>query len=141
MERQVNKTTKPAVWSRAPLRVLVVDDSRDTVQTLGILLRSEGMEVRMLQAGEQALPVSEEFFPDVVLLDIGMPGRNGFQVAEDLRSRFGRKRPALVAVTAYGGIADKCRARACGFDHYCVKPYDPAALLQLVTKIGSELSP
>ena len=135
------KVTKlKSTWSPQALRVLIVDDSRDTVQTLGILLRSDGMEVRMVQAGQEAIAVAEEFFPDVVLLDIGMPGRNGFEVAEDLRKRFGRTRPVIVAVTAYSGIADKCRARASGFDHYCVKPYDPATLLQLVTKIGSELS-
>jgi len=124
-----------------PLRVLIVDDNRDTVQTLGILLRSEGNEVRMLQTGEEAVAEAEQFFPHVVLLDLGMPGRNGFEVAEDFRKRFGRKHPVIVAVTAYSGIADKCRARASGFDHYCVKPYDPCSLLQLVTRIGRELSP
>jgi two-component system, OmpR family, response regulator len=138
--RQITKLAT-AVWSRSKPRVLVVDDDRDTVQTLGILFRSEGMDVRMLQASEEVVPLAEEFFPEVVLLDIGMPGRNGFEVAEDLRKRFGRNRPVIVAVTAYSGIADKCRARASGFDHYCVKPYDPVALLQLVTKIGEGLSP
>jgi len=137
----VRQSTKlaSAVWARRPLRVLIVDDNRDTVQTLGILLRSEGNEVRMLQTSEDAIVDAEQFFPDVVLLDIGMPGRNGFEVAEDFRKRFGRKHPVIVAVTGYSGIADKCRARASGFDHYCVKPYDPCALLQLVTKIGREL--
>lgn len=121
--------------------MLVVDDERDTIQTLGILFRSEGMDVRMVQAGEEALTAAEEFFPNVVLLDIGMPGRNGFQVAEDLRKRFGRSHPILVAVTGYAAIEDKCRARVSGFDHYCVKPYEPLALLELVSKIGRELAP
>ena len=102
------------------------------MQTLGILLRSEGIEVRMLQRGTEALQVAQEFRPDVVLLDIGMPERNGYEVAQDLRKQFGREKPSLVAVTAYTGIAAKCQARASGFDHYVVKPYNPLALLKLV---------
>ena len=130
--RYVHPATKSL---RRQLRVLVVDDHRDTVQTLGILLRSEGIEVRILQAPEEVLPTAEQFKPDVVLLDIGMPGRNGFQVAEDLRKRFGREYPKLVAVTAYSALADKCQARVSGFDHYCVKPYDPVALLAWVSSV------
>ena len=117
------------------MRVLIVDDNRDTVQTLGILLRSEGMEVRMLQRGTDALQVAQEFRPDVVLLDIGMPERNGYEVAQELRKQFGREKPRLVAVTAYSGIKAKCDARASGFDHYVVKPYDPLALLELVSAL------
>jgi DNA-binding response OmpR family regulator len=118
-----------------PLRVLVVDDDRDTVQTLGILFRSEGMEVETRQSGVEAVRVAEEFLPDVVLLDIGMPEKNGFQVAEDLRRRFGRQSPTLVAVTAYSSLGDKCQARVSGFDHYVVKPYDPVTLLGLVSSL------
>lgn len=121
---------------RRQLRVLVVDDDRDTVQTLGILLRSEGIDVRMLQEAEQVLRATELFKPHAVLLDIGMPGRNGFEVAEDLRKKFGREHPKLAAVTGSRTIADKCRARVSGFDHFCVKPYDPAALLAWVHSTG-----
>jgi DNA-binding response OmpR family regulator len=121
-----------ALRLRRRLRVLVVDDDRDTVLTLGILFRSEDVEVRMLQDAEEVLAVAEDFQPDVVLLDIRMPARNGFQVAEDLRKRFGRTHPKLIAVTAHSGLADKCQARVSGFDEYCVKPYDPQRLLQLV---------
>jgi DNA-binding response OmpR family regulator len=121
-----------------PLRVLVVDDDRDTVQTLGILLRSEGMEVTMLQAAKEVVATAQKFHPDVVLLDIGIPERSGFDLAVDLRKRFGPNIPTLVAVTAYKSLADKCQARASGFDHYFVKPYDPKELLNLVaaTKRG-----
>jgi DNA-binding response OmpR family regulator len=62
------------------LRVRIVDDDRETVQTLGILLRSEGMEVRTLQSGTEALQTAETFVPDVVLLDIGMPEKNGLAI-------------------------------------------------------------
>ena len=127
--------SQPAPRSSTPLRVLIVDDDRDTVQTLGILLRSEGMEVHTLQSGTQALRAAETFLPDVVLLDIGMPERNGYEVAEDLRKRFGRRFPTLVAVTAYSGLGDKCQARVSGFDHYVVKPYDPLTLLKLVDSL------
>lgn len=117
------------------MRVLIVDDNRDTVQTLGILLRSEGMEVQMLEGGAEVLQVARDFRPDVVLLDIGMPERNGYEVARDLRRQFGPEHPKLVAVTAYSGIAAKCEARASGFDHYVAKPYNPVALLDLVNAL------
>ena len=114
----------------------MVDDNRDTVLTLGILFRSEGFDVKMLQRGRDVLPTAHVFQPDVVLLDIGMPDRSGYDVAEDLRKEFGQRFPALVAVTGYKGLADKCQARVVGFDHYVEKPYDPMALLDLVTSIG-----
>jgi two-component system, chemotaxis family, CheB/CheR fusion protein len=122
-----------AALGARPLRVLVVDDNRDTVLTLGILFRSEGIDVRMVQRARDVLPTAHLFQPDVVLLDIGMPDQSGYDVAEDLRKEFGRRLPAIVAVTGYKGLADKCQARASGFDHYVEKPYDPMALLDLVT--------
>ena len=117
-----------------PLRVLIVDDDRDTVQTLGILFRSEGAEVCLLDNSTRVLATAQGFQPDVVLLDIGMPERNGYEVAEDLRKQFG-DRPTIVAVTAHTALADKCQARVSGFDHYIVKPYDPLAVLGFVASM------
>jgi len=113
-------------------RVLVVDDDRDTVLTLGILLRSEGFQVQMLRTGGNVPEAVSEFRPHVVLLDIRMPDRNGFQVAQELRNRYGRKYPVLIALTARKTPVDHRLAEISGFDHYVPKPYDPAALLALV---------
>ena len=115
-----------------PLRVMVVDDDRDTVQTLGILFRSEGAEVCLVEKSTKALAIAQDFQPDIVLLDIGMPDRNGYQVAEDLRKRFGAQGPTLVAVSAYTSLADKCQARVSGFDHYIEKPYNFSAVVNFV---------
>ena len=117
-----------------PLRVLIVDDDRDTVQTLGILFRSEGAEVCLLDKSTRVVATAQGFQPDIVLLDIGMPDRNGYEVAEDLRKQFG-DRSTIVAVTAYSGLADKCQARVSGFDHYIEKPYDPLSVLDFVAKM------
>jgi len=122
--------------SARPLRVLVVDDERDTVLTLGILFRSEGAEVEMLREGEEVVAKVARFQPDVVLLDIGMPGRDGFDVAKELVTRFGKGGPVLVAVTAHASDEDRRMAREAGFDHHFAKPYDPQQLLELVTSLG-----
>ena len=116
------------------LRVLAVEDERDTLMTLGILLRSEGYEVRLAQGGVEVPAAVQEFRPHVILLDIGMPDRNGYDVARELRATLGEFCPLLVAVTAYGTAADKARAEASGFDHHLTKPYDPAELFALLDR-------
>jgi CheY-like chemotaxis protein len=116
------------------VRVLVVEDERDTLMTLGILLRSEGYEVRLAHGGGEVPAAVHEFKPHAVLLDIGMPGRDGYEVARDLRGALGDACPLLVAVTAYGSAADKARARAIGFDHHIAKPYDPLELLGVLNR-------
>jgi CheY-like chemotaxis protein len=121
---------------KRPLKLLVVDDNRDAVLTLGILFRSEGVEVEMLRDGESALAKVSRFGPDVVLLDILMPGRDGFEIAEELRACLGATCPVLVAVTALDGPEDKTKARLSGFDHHVSKPYDPLELLEFVTALG-----
>src|SRR6185503_418902 len=112
-----------------PARVLVVDDERDTVLTLGILFRSEGVEVEMLRNGTDVVEKVARFAPDVVLLDVAMPGRSGFDVAQDLRGRYGAGCPVLVALTGLSSPEDRRMAQLCGFDHHVAKPYDPQALL------------
>ena len=120
--------------SRA-LRVLVVDDERDTLMTLGILLRSEGMNVRLAAGGTEVAAAVAEFQPDVVLLDIGMPDRSGLQVALELARDKGQQCPPLIAVTAHSDEAARRLTRKSGFRHHIAKPYDPDALLQLVASI------
>ncbi len=113
-------------------RVLVVDDERDTVATLGILLKSEGFEVEMLTDSREVAKAVARFRPEVVLLDIGMPERNGYEVAEELKRLYGEACPTLVAVTAYGDRANRAWARLFGFEHHIVKPYNPVELIDLL---------
>jgi two-component system, chemotaxis family, CheB/CheR fusion protein len=116
--------------------VLVVEDERDTLMTLGILLRSEGYDVRLEGGGGKVPAAVREFRPHAVLLDIGMPDRDGYDVARELRSTLGDACPLLVAVTAYGTATDKARAHESGFDHHVTKPYDPAELFELLAGLA-----
>ncbi len=118
-----------------PLRVLIADDNRDTVVTLGILLRSEGIEVRLATAGCEVHKTVAEFRPHAVLLDIAMPDRSGLQVALDLARDYGANCPVLIAVTAHSSEAAKRLTAKSGFQHHVGKPYDPDALLALVASI------
>ena len=122
------------------VRVLIAEDERDTLMTLGILLRSEAFEVRMVDSGAQVASLVAEFKPHAVLLDIGMPHRDGYQIASELRSEYGSGCPTLIAVTAYGGDADKARAHQSGFHHHIAKPYDPVRLLALLASFKPRLS-
>jgi two-component system OmpR family response regulator len=113
-----------------PLRVLIVDDDRDSLLTLGELLQSEGFDVQMLRRGKGVPAKVEQFHPDVVLLDIGLPDRSGFDLAEELTERYGEHAPLLIAVTGYTSEAERNMARESGFDHFIAKPYDPQSLLR-----------
>lgn len=117
------------------LRVLVVDDERDTLMTLGILLRSEGMAVRLAARGAEVAAAVVEFRPDAILLDIGMPDRSGLQVALELARDQGPQCPVLIAVTAHSDEGARRLTAKSGFRHHIAKPYDPDALLQLVASI------
>jgi CheY-like chemotaxis protein len=118
-----------------PLRVLVVDDERDTLMTLGILLRSEGIDTRLASRGAEVAALVAEFRPDAVLMDVGIPDRSGLQVALELTRDHGPQCPVLIAVTAHSSDAAKRISQKSGFRHHVVKPYDPDALLQLVASI------
>src|SRR5258706_2879061 len=116
-----------------PLRVLVVDDDKDTVLSLTLLLRSEGHDVKGAHDSNAMWQIVDHFRPDAILLDIGLPDRNGYDVARTLRRRFGPQTPMLVAVTAWNKGADKLLAQLAGFDHHVGKPYDPQSLLTLLS--------
>lgn len=117
------------------LRVLVVDDDRDTVLTLGILLRSEGYDTHLAQNGIEALAKAAELRPHVALLDIEMPDRSGFDVAQEFLRRYGNECPVLIAVTGRISNEDKQMAEISGFHHFVAKPYDPQALLKLLSSL------
>jgi two-component system CheB/CheR fusion protein len=115
------------------LRVLIADDEHDTVVTLGILLRSEGFEVCLITKGAEVPGAVATFKPDFVLLDIGMPDRTGYELAGELRGLYGDACPPLIAVTAYRTPAEKARAKLSGFHHHIGKPYNPVALIHLLS--------
>jgi CheY-like chemotaxis protein len=117
------------------LRVLVVDDDRDAVLSLMMLLREEGHEVRGLYQGNDVLRALREFEADVVLLDIGMPDRNGYDVARQIRQRYGAPRPILIAITAWTKPSDRMLAEMAGFNHHLGKPCQPADLLALLAPL------
>jgi PAS domain S-box-containing protein len=120
----------PAPALRQGLRVLVVDDNIDAAESLAALLKLRGLVVSVAHNGQDALAQALQQRPDVVLLDIGLPGMNGYEVAAALRRNAGRG-PALIAITGYGQDADARRAAEAGFDRHLVKPVD-AGELELV---------
>ena len=113
---------------RAQARILVADDNRDAASSLATLLSLEGHDVRVANDGEQAVAEAERFRPDVALLDIGMPRKNGYEVAREIRVREWGREMLLVAVTGWGQSEDKRRAKEAGFDHHFTKPLDLDAL-------------
>ncbi len=115
-----------------PRRVLVIDDNRDAAEIMTVLLELWGHEVRIAYDGPDALGVAAEFRPDAALLDIGLPGMSGFEVAQRLRELPGWDRVMLVAVTGYGQDEDRRRSREAGFDHHLTKPVEPARLQDLL---------
>ena len=115
-----------------PCRVLVVDDNRDAAQSLAVMLRLSGHEVQVAHDGPAALSAAERARPDLVLLDIGMPGMSGLEVARRLRALPWGRAVLLVAQTGWGQEEDRQRAREAGFDLHLTKPIDHAALMKLM---------
>ena len=115
-----------------PLRVVVADDNIDAAMTLAALLGLQGHDVRTAHDGTQALEEVLRFEPHVVILDIGMPGMNGYKVASALRDR--NLDVMLIAVTGWGQEEDRHRSKAAGFDHHLVKPVDFTTLSDLLAQ-------
>jgi CheY-like chemotaxis protein len=109
-------------------RILVVDDNRDAVESLALLLEMMDYDVRTAEDGLEALDVAQVFRPDIVLLDIGLPRLNGYETAQRVRQLDGGGDVLLVALTGWGQDEDRRRSRAAGFDHHLVKPVDLDAL-------------
>jgi two-component system CheB/CheR fusion protein len=121
-------------------RILVADDNHDSAESLGMLLELAGHQVRLAYDGQEALDAAGLFLPDVMLLDIGLPKLDGFEVASRLRQDPRYDGMLLVAVTGYGTDGDRERARAAGFDHHLVKPVDPKELRELIAGSDSGLT-
>ncbi len=114
-------------------RILIVDDSRDGGESLSVLLRVLGADVSLVHSGRAALQTVESFRPDVVLLDIGMPGMDGYEVARRIRANGQNRGLLLIALTGWGQEEDRQRSAAAGFDHHLVKPADIDQLRQLLS--------
>jgi PAS domain S-box-containing protein len=130
-------SSEPASGS---LRILVVDDNLDATQSLSLLLESSGHRVRTASDGNGAIRVALEFRPQVVLLDIGLPGIDGFEVARQLRHSPLHRNIVLVAVTGYGQSTDKQRSKDAGFDHHLVKPADFQKVGEILSAVAGRLA-
>jgi PAS domain S-box-containing protein len=118
-----------------PLRILVADDNADAAESLAMLLRMDGHEVRIAADGEAAVGIAADFMPEIALLDVGMPRMNGFDAARLMRQRNGRPDIYLVALTGWGQDGDRARSREAGFDTHLVKPASPETIATLVHQV------
>ncbi len=137
----IPRTAEPDAQPEAPvppparsLRVLVVDDNEDTAEMMGLLLGMDGHEVEVAHTGPSALEAAAARRPDVIVLDIGLPGLDGYQVAQRLRQDPAYKDVLLIAASGYGQEADRRRSWEAGFDHHLVKPVDPAEIQRLLAE-------
>jgi signal transduction histidine kinase/ActR/RegA family two-component response regulator len=119
-------------------RILVADDNRDAADSLAVMLRVGGHEVRTAYDGEEALDLAEAFRPGLALLDIGMPRLNGYETARRLREKPYGRDIVLVALTGWGQPEDKQRSKHAGFDHHLVKPVDPSILDRLLASAARQ---
>jgi CheY-like chemotaxis protein len=134
------RTPAPAAEARAPIagvRVLVADDNRDAADSLQRILSLYGYEVQVAYDGTAAMKLGEAFQPMVAVLDIGMPGANGFEVARTIRQQRGDE-IKLIALTGWGQEGDRRRAMEAGFDYHLTKPVDPGALNDLLVEVASK---
>jgi len=123
---------RPAAARAGASRILVVDDLAASAETLMTLLEMEGFQVRVAHEGQQALDIARAFRPEVVLLDIGLPGMNGFEVARGLRAQPESRDALLIALTGYGEVESRTRSAQAGFDFHMVKPADVNLLLAML---------
>ncbi|TMG78189.1 MAG: response regulator [Betaproteobacteria bacterium] len=121
---------------KGKLRVLIADDDRDMVATLAAILNDEGHTVREVYRGTEVLRLIEQFDPDVALVDIGMPGMSGYDVAREVRETHD-KRPMLIAITGWKKPSDRILARLVGFDHHLPKPFEARDLLNLLDPVAA----
>lgn len=128
-------TAAQPLQPRGQKRVLVVDDNRDSADTMAALLLARGHEVRTLYDGQSVISIVAEYQPDVVLLDIGLPNINGYDLARHLRQTESSRHIVLAAVTGYGQDDDRRRVREAGFDHHLLKPLEPEALEKIIDSV------
>lgn len=132
----VDRTVRsgPSEREHVSRRVLVVDDNRDSADMLALLLESHAHEVRQAHDGMKAVEIVTEWRPDVVLLDIGLPRLNGYQVAERIRAN-APFQPFLVALTGWGQEEDRRKAEQAGFNAHLLKPFDHDVVIDLIADL------
>jgi CheY-like chemotaxis protein len=127
-----------ASQSQGPLKVLIVEDNRDARTTLRMLLTlAHGHRVLEAEEGATAVQLALEERPDVALVDLGLPGLDGLEVARRIRAVLGRDEIFLIALTGYGDDADRARSEEAGFDVHFVKPVDIEALAKLLSEVAA----
>jgi CheY-like chemotaxis protein len=128
----------PIVTDEISRRILIVDDNTDSARSLSLIQNRRGHKTRVAFTGPDAVSVAAEFLPEVILLDIGLPGMDGFEVARKIREIPGLENCFLVAMTGYGSGADRDQARLSGFDEYLIKPADLKTLRGWLRELGQK---
>lgn len=123
------------------LRILIVEDDPDTADSMAILLRLYTYDVQVAPDAPTALRALREKQPDVVLLDIGLPKLDGWQLAKEIRSHSTDKRPLLIAISGFGMQSDQVRSQEAGIDLHLVKPVEPEMLQQILQRFEMVLAP
>jgi CheY-like chemotaxis protein len=122
-------------YSAVKRRLLVVDDNKDAAESMSMLLEMWGHQVVFAYDGPSALETAEQWQPEAVFLDIGLPGMDGYEVAERMRELPQGKAAVLIAITGYGQDDDRLRSLRAGIDHHLVKPVAPDALRSLIDSL------
>lgn len=135
VNRSTASSLKPA---KHGFRILVVDDNHDSALSLAMMLSLMGHDTRTAHDGESAVETAESFLPEVVLLDIGLPKLNGYEVAQRIRERPWGASMFLIAVTGWGQEEDRQRSSEVGLNVHMVKPVEPAALEKLLTELAAK---
>ena len=130
-----HSSDEEAQASVSPCRVLIVDDNRDAADSLATLLKMSGHDTRTAYDGQQAVDLAGVFQPDALLLDIGLPKLNGYEVCRNIRQQRWGKNIVLIAVTGWGQNGDRQRSKDAGFDHHMVKPVDPKEVIKILASV------
>jgi signal transduction histidine kinase/ActR/RegA family two-component response regulator len=124
--------------ARPQCSVLIADDNRDAADSLALLLQMSGYELHVCHGGREALALARRAHPNALVLDIGMPGMSGYELARQIRQEDWGREALLIAVTGWGQQEDRERSRAAGFDHHLTKPVDPDALQGLLADFARQ---
>ena len=119
------------------MRILLADDNRDAVDSLALVLKMAGYDVHATHSGLEALEVGARVYPDICILDIGMPEISGYELASRIRGQSWGRTASLIALTGWGQQEDIERSHAAGFDHHLTKPVDPDQLERLLRDLAS----